>query len=409
MDEGISEPAKSARKRIFSNVPQRVRWLIYLSMAVTAGFGYFLIAVSAYLPEIGMSSGNVGLLLGVNGLVFVVAAIPLGIISDRRGRKVILQLGILATPPILLVYAFTTEFSYLLIAAAIAGVAEGAFMASWNTLIADMTNSENRNEAFSLSFIVGNAGFGVGFALPLFFPAVSDLTGLDPDTVHSYAFILLAGLVAASFFVLQSLLKGYREELRPKKMLLRPESRGPLFKFSALNSLIGLGAGFIIPLIPTWLFLKFGLSDTYSGPLLAISNIMIGLAAIVSARLAMRYGIVRAIVLTQSLSTVLMLSLAYVPGAALASVVYLGRAALMNMASPLSDSFLMGLVSKEERGLASAINSIIWRIPNSATTIVGGILLASRMYDVPFILATGFYVVSISLFFRTFKDTVPKG
>jgi MFS family permease len=397
------------RRRIFSAVPQRVKWLIYLSVFVMAGYGYFLIAVSAYLPEIGMSSGQVGTLLGVNGLVFVITAVPMGMLSDRRGRKVILQIGFLATFPMLLVYAYTTEFAYLLLAAVIAGIAEGAFMTSWNTLIADMTNTENRNEAFSLSFIVGNAGFGMGFALPLFFPAISDLTGLDSKAVHSYAFILMAALVAASLVFVHDLLKGYREELRPRKILLLPESRGPLFKFSAINSLIGLGAGFIIPLIPTWLFLKFDLSDTYSGPLLAISNIMIGLAAIVSARLAMRYGIVRAIVLTQSLSTVLMLSLAYVPGAALASIVYLGRAALMNMASPLSDSFLMGLVSKEERGLASAINSIVWRIPNSATTIVGGILLASGMFDVPFILATGFYVVSISLFYRTFKDTVPRG
>lgn len=409
MEEKEPRPIIPSRRRIFSTVPERVKWLIYLSVSVTAAFGYFLIAVSAYLPETGMSSGQVGILLGVNGLVFVIAAIPMGMFSDRRGRKIILQLGVLTMPPMLLVYAFTTEFAYLLIAATIAGVGEGAFMASWNTLIADMTNSENRNEAFSLSFIVGNAGFGIGFALPLLFPAISDLTGLDSKAVHSYAFIFMAALVAASFFFLQSLLKDYREELRPKKMLLLPESKGPLFKFSALNSLIGLGAGFIIPLIPTWLFLKFDLPDTYSGPLLAISNIMIGLAAIVSARLAKRYGIIRAIVLTQSLSTVLMLSLAYVPGAALASIVYLGRAALMNMASPLSDSFLMGLVSKEERGLASAVNSIVWRIPNSATTIVGGILLASGMYDIPFILATGFYVVSISLFYRVFKDTVPRG
>ncbi len=140
-----------------------------------------------------------------------------------------------------------------------------------------------------------------------------------------------------------------------------------------------------------------------------MSGVLIGLSAIASAQLARRYGMVRAIVMTQGLSTVLMLSLAYVPGVILASVIYLGRAALMNMASPLSDSFLMGIVSREERGLASAINSIVWRLPNSATTIVGGLLLASGRYDLPFILATAFYVVSISLFYKVFRDVVPRG
>jgi len=402
------KPAEQSVKTMFSTVPPKVKSLIYLSTFVTAGFGYFVIAVSAYLPEIGMSSGRVGILLGVNGLVFVAIAVPVGILSDRRGRKIVLQLGIALTPLILLVYAFTTDFAFLLMAAAVAGVAEGAFMAGWNTMIADMTTPDNRNDAFSLSFIFGNAGFGIGFALPLLFPAISDLTELESKTVHSAAFIVLAILVAISFFILERLLKGHKEELRSTKTLLRKESRRQLYRFSAVNSLIGLGAGFIIPLIPTWLFLKFGLEDSFSGPLLAISSILIGLSAIVSSRLAKHYGLVRAIVLTQSISTVLMLSLAYMPGAILASAVYLARAAMMNMASPLSDSFLMGIVSKEERGLASAINSIVWRLPNSATTIVGGALLAAGMYDVPFILATCFYIISISLFYTIFKDVRPK-
>ena len=407
----VSEPGRTSKQSLrtmFSAVPSKAKSLIYLSTTVTAGFGYFVIAVSAYLPEIGMSSGHVGALLGVNGLVFVAIAIPVGIMSDRRGRKVVLQWGVGLTPLILLVYAITADFGFLLVAAAIAGVAEGAFMASWNTMIADMTTPDNRNDAFALSFIFGNSGFGIGFALPLLFPAVEDLTGLGTRTVHSGAFVAMAVLVAVSFAVLERLLKDHKEDLKPAKRLLRSETRRMLYKFSGVNSMIGLGAGFIIPLIPTWLFLKFGLEDTYTGPLLAISSIMVGFAAIVSSRLAKQYGLVRAIVLTQSISTVLMLSLAYMPGAILASAVYLARAALMNMASPLADSFLMGIVSKEERGLASAINSIVWRLPNSATTIVGGALLAAGMYDLPFILATCFYVVSIALFYTIFKDVRPQ-
>jgi predicted MFS family arabinose efflux permease len=130
----------------------------------------------------------------------------------------------------------------------------------------------------------------------------------------------------------------------------------------------------------------------------------IAFAAVGSAPLAYRYGPVKAIVMTQGLSTVFMFSLAFAGEPLLACVLYLTRSALMNMASPLSDSFLMSIVPKEGRGLASAINSLIWRLPNSATTIVGGMILAAGIYDLPFFLATAFYVVSISLFYRVFKD-----
>src|SRR3989441_4494643 len=123
----------------------------------------------------------------------------------------------------------------------------------------------------------------------------------------------------------------------------------PLLMFSGINGLIGLGAGFFIPLVPTWLFLKFAVPDTWSGPLLALSNVTIGLAATVSASLAKRYGPVRAIVMAQGLSTVFMFSLAFVTNAIAAAGSYMGPTALMNMSAPLGDSFLMGVVPPVQR------------------------------------------------------------
>jgi predicted MFS family arabinose efflux permease len=86
---------------------------------------------------------------------------------------------------------------------------------------------------------------------------------------------------------------------------------------------------------------------------------------------------------------------------------YIVRAMLMNMANPLSDAFLMGIVTKEERGLASAINSIVWRLPHSATTVVGGILLGMGLYSEPFFLASLFYAVSVALFYVLFRGVDP--
>ena len=168
-----------------------------------------------------------------------------------------------------------------------------------------------------------------------------------------------------------------------------------------------LGAGLIIPLVPTWLWLKYGVPDTYSGPMLALVGITIGLAALLSARLGRKYGSVRAIVLCQATSTIFMVMIPLVPGAALAASVYVVRAILMNMAGPLADSYLMSIISKEERGLASAINSIVWRLPNSVTTFVGGALLAAGIFDLPFFLAGLLYIIAIMSFFVLFRNVKP--
>jgi len=55
------------------------------------------------------------------------------------------------------------------------------------------------------------------------------------------------------------------------------------------------------------------------------------------------------------------------------------------------------------------VNSIVWRLPNSVTTILGGILMAGGYYDIPIFLATAFYVASISTFYLVFRNVRPSG
>lgn len=387
----------------FKTVPPRVKSLIYLTSFSSIAYGYIIIAITAYLPEVGLTTGDVGLLIGVNGLVFVLSAIPIGILADRHGRKTIFLLGMVGIPPSILVFAFTQELVPLLIATSIAGLCEGGFASTWNALIADQTTNENRTQAFSMSFIVGNASFGIGMALPFVFPAIQGWTGLTSWDVHNYAYIAMAALAVVSPVLLWPLLRDYKEVMRPHVGFIRGDSTKVLLKFSGINSLIGLGAGFIIPLIATWMWLKFGVTDAWSGPLLAVSNITIGIAAMASAGLAKNLGMIKAIVLTQSVSTVFMLSLAFAPGAIMAAGLYLVRAALMNMAVPLLDSFMMGIIRKEERGFASALNSIVWRLPNSASTIVGGEILEDGKYELPFFIAASFYAVGITMFYFVFR------
>ncbi len=401
--------AMNLRPGVFSIVPAKVKWLIYFATPTVVAYGYLLVFISAYLPELGLDPGSVGLLLGASGAAFVVSAIPLGVISDKKGRKPLLLLGTIALVPIPIIFALTTEMPYLLVASIIGGVSEGAFLSTWNAIIADQTTLENRNQAFSLSFIVTTIGIGLGSAFPVVFPSLQRLLALDSYLVHM-GFLVLSGLLAAVTPVaLWILLRGYVETSHPQMKFVGGKSMGLLLRFSAVNSLIGLGAGFIIPLIPTWLFLKFSLPDTYSGPLLALSGLTMSLAAVASPRLAREYGSVRAIVITQSLSLLFMFSLAFIPDVTLAATFYIIRSIFMNMATPVSDSFLMSIVPSEQRGLASAINTLFWRLPNSFSTVFGGLLLQAGMFDTPFFLATGFYVVSISLFFAIFRNVRPSG
>ncbi len=401
------DPATPTRQGFFSRIPRKVKWLIIAGIFNNVAIGYLLVYLSSFFPELNVSAGVVGLILGLEGaMVFV--AIPLGVLSDKKGRKKLLLIGSSIVPIPTIIIALTVNLPLLIIAAVMFGVAESATLSAWNAMIADQTNLENRDAAFSLSFIVGNGSFALGFLLPSLLPTAQALTGLDSITVHRELLVVMGLVSFVTPLMLLSILRGYKETINPTKLIRGPNFR-TLLKFSGINSLIGLGAGFIIPLILTWLYLKFGLPDTIGGPLLALSNLTIALAAVVSPRISSRLGLVRGIVTTQGLSTIFMLSLAFVPDVRLAGGLYIIRAALMNMSGPLGDSYLMGIMTQEERGLASAINNVVWRLPNSVSTIAGGLILAAGRFDIPFYLATIFYVASISLFYSQFKNVRPQG
>ena len=404
----MAQPAPPKRRRLgFSEIPRKVRWIIYVNAAGGLGFGYLIIFITAYYPQIGIGSGTIGLILGADGAAMVICAIPLGIYSDRRGRKGLLLVSSAIVPPTVLVFAFTTELSWLVLAAILAGVAEGGFLATWNAIIADQTTTEQRNAAFALSFILGNVAGGIGFALPIIFPALEAWTGLDSHAIHIAVLLVTDAFGFLVPIALIVLLRGYRETLHPREARPKAADWKPLLKFSSLNGLVGLGAGFFIPLVTTWLYLKYGVPDTWSGPLLALSNITIGLSAVVSAAMARRYGPVRAIVMATGSSTAFLLSLAFLTSPVAAAGFYLVRAALMNMSAPIADSFLMGIVPPEQRGLASAVNSIIWRLPNSITTVFGGILMQAGNYDLPIFLATAFYAAFVAGFYAVFRNVKP--
>src|SRR5437870_13322556 len=168
------EPRPSARRSRFgfSGIPRKVRWIVFSNAFGAVGFGYLTVFITAYFPEVGVSSQVVGLLLGAVGVSMVVSAAPLGIYSDRRGRKGLLLIGSAILPPSILVFALTTDVKWMVLAALVAGVGEGAFLSSWNAIIADQTTVEQRNAAFALSFVLNNVFSGVGFALPLSFPFI---------------------------------------------------------------------------------------------------------------------------------------------------------------------------------------------------------------------------------------------
>jgi MFS family permease len=180
------------------------------------------------------------------------------------------------------------------------------------------------------------------------------------------------------------------------------KDKATLAKLGFVGSTIGFGVGFIIPLVGAWFYYRFGVTDGYSGPVLALSNILIGFSSVASPWLASRFGQLRAILLTTGTSMFFMLSMAFIPVFALAAGVYIVRSALMNIGGPLIDSFSMSIFPAEQRGLVSAVSNTMFRLPNSVSTYVGGFILGLGFLQLPFFIASAFYAVGLVAFYLFF-------
>src|SRR5438105_7969074 len=111
------------KRGFFSKIPRKLKWLIIALVFNNVAIGYLLVFLTAFFPELGISAGVFGLLLGLEGAM-VLLSIALGILPDRRGRKKLLLIGTSLVPIPIILIALTINVVVLVVAAIILGMAD---------------------------------------------------------------------------------------------------------------------------------------------------------------------------------------------------------------------------------------------------------------------------------------------
>ncbi|WP_188422337.1 MFS transporter [Oxalicibacterium solurbis] len=137
--------------------------------------GLFLIlpvfAVHAHSMPGGGSATLVGLAMGIYGLTQSFGQIPLGIASDRYGRKRVIVIGLILFALGSFVAAAATDIYWIIAGRALQGA--GAISAAITALVADSTRDEHRTKAMAM--IGGSIGLTFAASLvlsPLLYRAI---------------------------------------------------------------------------------------------------------------------------------------------------------------------------------------------------------------------------------------------
>lgn len=136
----------------------------------------------------------VGMAMGAYGLTQAIMQIPLGLASDRWGRKRIIWLGLALFGLGSLLAAWAPTVHWLLVGRAVQGA--GAMSAAVTALLADLTRDEVRTKGMAL---VG-ASIGLTFAASLMLsPPLTGAVGL-PGVFALTALLALAGMAAVRWW-----------------------------------------------------------------------------------------------------------------------------------------------------------------------------------------------------------------
>lgn len=394
------------------------------------GQGALLVTFALYLSELGWSAAAIGGLLSLGALYQATFSLPVGLLSDRIGRKPFVigyEVGIVLAAAL----ALLSEHPVAITIASVLGAfgrgqvgMVGPAAPAEQAWLAELVPSPLRGQVYSYNAALGFAGTGVGSLLaglvPLWAAALPGAAAYRPlfllPLITGIAnIVLLAGAKAQEPKSRAHGVTAQPQQCRgmvhdsATERAIRREENVRILKLGAINAMNSMAVSLTSPLLSYWFATKFGVGPGEIGPVFALTFFATGFASVLTGRATRRIGIVRSVVAARLAAVLVLLVFPFVPYFWLAAALHVLRSALNRGTQGARQALSVALVRDERRGFASSINSLSMGLPNSSGPAVAGALLNAGYFSLPFyIAATAQFLYGI-LFGRMFQkyDTVP--
>jgi MFS family permease len=235
-------PAASERRDL--------RRFYFLTLIDAAGTGLFVSGSVLFLVRgVGLSAAQVGTGLGLAGLAGFVATVPLGVLANRSGARLMLIALQVWRAACYLLYAFVTNYWGFLVLACLAGMAERADPPLTQAVLGDIVGDQARGHAYVQVRRLRNLGYGAGAGLA----AVAAFYG----SVLGYRLLLLGN--ALSFAVAAAMLariaSGAAASWRGGLALGRARALADVryLRLTGVNAVLALHMSMLSLAIPLWI------------------------------------------------------------------------------------------------------------------------------------------------------------
>jgi MFS family permease len=386
-------------------------------------YGSLSVVLVFYLVGIGLSDAQTGTLLTLTLVGDTVVSLFLTTRADRIGRRPMLIVGAALMVAAGLVFAATRSLWLLVLAGTIgvispSGNEVGPFLPIEQAALSHIVSARARTEVFAWYTLVGSLATAFGALAGGFLTRLLQNAGMTP--VSSYrGVIVLYAVLGAGLVALFSRLSNTAEVAVPPDLQAPrgtfadlsglDRSRAVVVKLSALFALDSFGGGFVIQsLAAYWFSLRFGVKPEMLGAIFFAANILAGISALLASRLAARIGLVRTMVVTHLPSNVLLILVPLMPTLPLAVLLLLIRFSISQMDVPTRQSYIMAVVSPQERSAAAGITGVARTTGAAFSPVLAGFMFARpALINLPFFIAGALKIVYDLLLYRAFVTVRP--
>lgn len=399
-------------------------WLLFGTRCVRLfAYGFLSIVLVLYLTEIGLTEGQVGLLLTLILLGDTAISLWITTVADRVGRRRMLVAGSLLMVVAGAVFALTDNFWLLLLAGTVgvispSGNEVGPFLSVEHAALAQTTPSDCRTRVFAWHNLAGSLATALGSLCGGMTSQLLQTSGFTSGDsyrplVISYG---VAGLLLVVLFSRLSPAAEARTEGGqpppgdvPQSRLGLHRSRGVVFRLAALFALDAFGGGFVIQsVVAYWFHVRYGVEPATIGAIFFGANLLAACSALAAAWVARHIGLVNTMVFTHLPSNVLLILVPLMPNLPLAIAVLLLRFSISQMDVPTRQSYTIAVVSPDERSAAAGVTGVARSVGSALSPMIAVTFLGiPTLVSVPFFLAGGVKIVYDLLLYRSFFAVKP--
>jgi len=388
------------------------RWIYTAVLARSLATGMMGVLLGIYLASLDLNTNAIGAVIGLGLAGAAFSTLLVTFFSDRFGRRrtllVLTALSVLGA----LLLALSANVLTLGIAAFLGmvngmGRDRGAALVVEQSVLPATVADGQRTLAFARYNVLQDVGHAVGSLFAAAPALFQRFTSLDSAAALQGSVLIYAALSLLPFMAYLRL--SDRIEVPPgPRAPVTPATRRVLTRISALFAIDAIGGGFLTTALLAYFFYeRFGVGIESIGLLFFAARIANALSHFAAAWLAARIGLVNTMVFTHIPSSVLLLTVPFMPTFTVAAALFLLREALVEMDVPTRQSYVMAVVRPEERTFASGVTHLVRLAGWAVAPAIAGLLMSGTSLAAPLVIGAALKILYDIVLWRAFRNLHP--